>query len=169
MMRKCHQNYSLAAKCCGKMSDTPKYALRGVSVGLRLNELLGLLGPNGAGKTTMMKLIVGEEAPFTGDIHLCGRPLTRQGAASFNKHLGYCPQTDSLWPRLSVAETLYLFARLRGLTRASAKEVVDAAMCALKIEKFAQRQFSALSGGTKRKVSFSLCIYITTIRIKNSH
>ena len=119
---------------------------------MRAGELLGLLGPNGAGKTTAMKLIAGAESAFSGDVHLCGRPLAAQGAASFSRQLGYCPQTDSLWPRLAVAEQLDLFARLRGLSRSSAARAVNAAMCALKIDKFANRNFADLSGGTKRKV-----------------
>ncbi len=50
----------------GKME---KMALRGLSIGLRSNELLGLLGPNGAGKTTAMKLLVGDERPTSGTVY----------------------------------------------------------------------------------------------------
>ncbi len=71
-MHKCHQNYSVIDQWFGIGKKTAKYnakyALRGVSWSLKSNELLGLLGPNGAGKTTCMKLIVGDEAPFAGEV-----------------------------------------------------------------------------------------------------
>ncbi len=73
-------------------------------------------------------------------------------ASSFREELGYCPQADALWPRLAVKEQLELFARLRGLSREETKSVLETAMAALKIEKYAKRRFRDLSGGTKRKV-----------------
>ena len=68
LLRECHQNYSTIAKCCVSIKTGPKYALRGVTFGLRADQLLGLLGPNGAGKTTCCRLIVGEEAPLSGEV-----------------------------------------------------------------------------------------------------
>ena len=64
----CHQNYSILSKCCWTSKSSPKYALRGLTLGVRANELLGLLGPNGAGKTTACRVIVGEEAPVAGEV-----------------------------------------------------------------------------------------------------
>ena len=87
---------------------------------------------------------------------MCGRPLREHGASSFSTELGYCPQIDALWPRLAVFEQLDFFARLRGVTKDEAKTLIETALRALRIESVSNRQFKALSGGTKRKV----CIFI---------
>ena len=40
-----------------------------VSFNVRRGEVLGLLGPNGAGKTTIIRMIMGINAPDSGNIH----------------------------------------------------------------------------------------------------
>lgn len=47
-------------------------ALDGVSVTIRKGERVGLVGRNGAGKTTLLKLISGNFAPTSGEIHVDG-------------------------------------------------------------------------------------------------
>lgn len=66
--------------------------------------------------------------------------------------LNYCPQTNSMWPRLTMRNIFSVFARLRGLSSASEKKFVEEALRALRLESFMDREFKSLSGGTKRKV-----------------
>ena len=49
-------------------------ALRGVNLDVREGEALGLVGESGCGKSTLTRLILGIEAPTTGEITLGGRP-----------------------------------------------------------------------------------------------
>ncbi len=58
-----------------------KVLLTDASAHLRPNSRVGLVGPNGAGKTTLFRMILGEESPDQGSIHL--RPRLR---------IGYLPQ-----------------------------------------------------------------------------
>ncbi|MCP9469849.1 MAG: ABC-F family ATP-binding cassette domain-containing protein [Nitrospira sp.] len=58
-----------------------KVLLTEASAHLRPNSRVGLVGPNGAGKTTLFRMILGEESPDKGSIHL--RPRLR---------IGYLPQ-----------------------------------------------------------------------------
>lgn len=51
-------------------------ALRGVSLELMPNEILGLIGPNGAGKTTFFNIVCGVFRPDEGTVLLEGRDIT---------------------------------------------------------------------------------------------
>lgn len=50
-------------------------ALRGASLTLWPNEVIGLVGDNGAGKSTLMKTLTGVHRPDSGEILLEGRPV----------------------------------------------------------------------------------------------
>ena len=85
-------------------------------------------------------------------MYVRGVPLGEQGAEELCRVLNYCPQMDTLWPRLTMSEVLHVFARLRGLSPRFTKRLLAVALHALRLEKFVNRRFEALSGGTKRKV-----------------
>lgn len=106
-------------------------------------------------------------------VYVRGVPLADQGAEDLCRVLNYCPQADTLWPRLTMSEVLHVFARLRGLSSRCTERLLSVAMRALRIEKYADRRFEAMSGGTKRKVcalpqrreqnSFTGCIMMNHI------
>ncbi len=81
-----------------------------------------------------------------------GGDMPEVGPAWLSAHVGYCPQENALWPFVTVREQLELFARLRGINAADSAEFINSGLSALNIDKFADRHFAALSGGTKRKV-----------------
>jgi ABC-2 type transport system ATP-binding protein len=76
-------------------------ALDGVDVDVLRGELLALVGPNGAGKSTLLAILAGGLAPTGGHVD------RRDGV-----RLGWSPQHDSFYGRLSPRENLELFARL---------------------------------------------------------
>src|SRR5512137_789644 len=53
-----------------------------VSFGLNAGERVGLVGSNGCGKTTLLRILVGEEVPDAGGVHLIPS----------STRLGYLPQ-----------------------------------------------------------------------------
>jgi simple sugar transport system ATP-binding protein len=53
----------------------PVQALRGVTLRLDQDEVLGLVGDNGAGKSTLMKVLTGVYYPDAGEIFFEGRPV----------------------------------------------------------------------------------------------
>jgi branched-chain amino acid transport system permease protein len=52
------------------------YAVNGVNLSLRENQITALIGPNGAGKTTMFNLITGVLTPDRGRVYLRGQEIT---------------------------------------------------------------------------------------------
>ena len=52
-------------------------ALHDVSIELRAGELTLLMGPSGSGKTTLLYVVSGLLRPTSGEVELCGTPITR--------------------------------------------------------------------------------------------
>jgi energy-dependent translational throttle protein EttA len=81
--------------------DTLLY--EGMSFALPPGGIIGVIGPNGAGKTTLFRMIIGEERPDSGSIHI-GETV----------HLGYVDQNRPLnpdatiWQEISGGEDLLM-------------------------------------------------------------
>ena len=87
-------------------------------------ECFGLLGINGAGKTTTFKMLTGDISASSGDAYLSGHSVTWSLKDAQTK-FGYCPQFDALIDQLTVRETMYMYARLRGIAESSIAATVD--------------------------------------------
>jgi ABC-2 type transport system ATP-binding protein len=84
-------------------------ALRGVSFEVESGEVFALLGPNGAGKTTTVEILEGYRRRDGGDARVLDEDPGRAGRA-FRERIGIVLQSSAVYPTLSVAEILYLFA-----------------------------------------------------------
>ncbi len=82
-----------------------------VSFTVSRGELFGILGPNGAGKTTTLEIIEGLRRPDAGQITILGLDAIGQ-RRQVQERIGVQLQTQTLWPELTVSETLELFAAL---------------------------------------------------------
>lgn len=83
--------------------------LRGVSFRIEPGEVLGVIGPSGAGKSTLARLIVGVLEPTAGGVWLDGNSTWHWERGDFGNHVGYMPQTTTLFEG-TVGENI---ARLR--------------------------------------------------------
>ena len=87
--------------------------VKGVSLDVVRGEVLAILGPNGAGKSTLIRAVAGMVATYGGAVRLEGRDVT--GAAPHalaRAGLGFVPQTDNVFTRLSIRENLLIAAEL---------------------------------------------------------
>jgi branched-chain amino acid transport system ATP-binding protein len=83
--------------------------VRGASVTVRHGELVALLGPNGAGKSTLIKAMAGLLPVTAGRVTLRGEDITGRPAHRLvEAGLGYVPQTDNVFARMTVEENLAL-------------------------------------------------------------
>ncbi|GJD87336.1 Linearmycin resistance ATP-binding protein LnrL [Methylobacterium hispanicum] len=127
--------------------------LDGLDLALDPGEILALLGPNGAGKTTLMRLVAGRLVPGAGTVRVSGRdPRTEADA---RRRVGWVPQEIALWPRLSVAENLGVFASLAGLPRRGRRGAVAAMLALADIEAVGASLVGQLSGGYQRRVNIA--------------
>jgi ABC-type multidrug transport system ATPase subunit len=72
--------------------------------------------------------------------------------------MGFCPQFDALIDLLTGRETLYLFARLRGLRKEFIKPAVDSLISELQLTRWADMPTKGYSGGNKRKLSVAVAL-----------
>ncbi|XP_069124776.1 phospholipid-transporting ATPase ABCA3-like [Argopecten irradians] len=134
-----------------------KLAVDRISVGIPQGECFGLLGINGAGKTTTFKTLTGDEIMTSGEAFLRGYSI-QTDITKVRQNLGYCPQYDALIDQLTGRETLYMFARLRGVQESQISDIVNSLLEMLLLTPHADKLVKAYSGGNKRKLSTALAL-----------
>lgn len=81
--------------------------LNACSLVARQGELIGIIGPNGAGKSTLLKAIFGLVKVRDGSIRLQGEEITNLKANKLvAKGVGFVPQTNNVFPSLTIQENL---------------------------------------------------------------
>ncbi len=74
-------------------------------------ELIGIIGPNGAGKSTLLKAMFGLVNIRSGTVLLKGEDITNMKAHSLvSRGVGYVPQTNNVFPSLTIEENLEMGA-----------------------------------------------------------
>lgn len=81
----------------------PKLVLENVDLRVRAGEFVALVGPSGCGKSTLLRLILGDEEPTSGLLHLDGKPV---GYPDPSRGIVY--QQYSLFPHLTVEQNVAL-------------------------------------------------------------
>ena len=72
-------------------------------------ELVGIIGPNGAGKSTLLKAMFGLVKVTSGTVQLRGDDITGLKANKLvAKGVGFVPQTDNVFPSLTIAENMQM-------------------------------------------------------------
>ncbi|HJL52111.1 MAG: ABC transporter ATP-binding protein [Arenicellales bacterium] len=88
--------------------------LHGISLEIDAGEIVVVIGPNGAGKSTAMKAVFGLLRLSGGSVHLAGEEITNMDPAEVvNKGVCYVPQTNNVFPTLTVHENLEMGAYIR--------------------------------------------------------
>ena len=81
--------------------------LNGADLYCRRGELVGVIGPNGAGKSTLLKSMFGLVKVSEGTVRLDGSDVTNWRADRLVANgIGYVPQTNNIFPSLTISENL---------------------------------------------------------------
>jgi ABC-2 type transport system ATP-binding protein len=113
----------------------------------------GLLGPNGAGKSTFMKLITGQLRPSKGDVKVLGEPIWRNPHLYFQ--IGFCPEQDSFYDRMTGLEWVRALVRLNGLGEKEADDAARRALEAVDLTEAADKKIGAYSKGMRQRVKMA--------------
>ena len=146
--------------CRGLVKDYPgKRAVDGVDYTVERGEIVGLLGPNGAGKTTSFRMTCGLVTPTKRQVLLDGTdvtnwPLFRRARMG----LGYLPQDDSVFGKLTVAQNLQVVLEYLGIKRSERKQRIHELLDQFGIADRHAQVASTLSGGERRRLEIARCL-----------
>jgi ABC-2 type transport system ATP-binding protein len=100
-----------------------KTAVDGLSFTVRPGVVTGFLGPNGAGKSTTIRMILGLDAPTSGDVLVGGRRY-RDLPAPLHE-VGALLEARAIHPGRSAANHLLALARTHGIPPRRVAELID--------------------------------------------
>lgn len=139
-----------------RYGNASPWVLDGIDLQVPAGSLFGLLGPNGAGKSTLIHLLMGLISADGGTIEMDGL-LVSTGARTRSGHVGFAPQSLALYPTLTTAENLQLFAALQWPS-ARRREVIDEVIAATQLEKHLGQFAKSLSGGLQRRLNLAIAM-----------
>ena len=129
----------------------PIHAVDGVDLEVRSGELFGLIGHNGAGKSTMFKMMLGLIPLTAGEIRIDGAPVPGSDFRAVRRQLGYLPENVVLYDNLTGIETLYFFARLKGVSPAQNAALLER----VGLMHAAKRRVREYSKGMRQRLGFA--------------
>jgi ABC-2 type transport system ATP-binding protein len=127
-------------------------ALRGIDFTIERGEVFGLLGPNGAGKTTTIEILEGYRARDTGTVEVLGEDPEHSGTP-WRERVGVMLQSSSLYPSLTVRESLATFAGYYTSPR-DPGDVIEL----VELTEKANARVRTLSGGQQRRLDLGLAL-----------
>lgn len=128
-------------------------AVDGISFDINRNEIFGLLGPNGAGKTTTISMICGLLPVTDGEII-----FTNCNGKDKKSMIGYCPQENIFYPKLTCLEQLTFMGQMYGIHPNTAKSRAIELLNLLGLSDKSHVRASKLSGGMKRRLNICLAL-----------
>jgi ABC-2 type transport system ATP-binding protein len=131
-------------------------ALKGLTLGVKTGEVFGLLGPNGAGKSTLIKILTCFHKPTSGDAFVDDISVT--DASRLRMTIGWAPQDDAFYPKLTVFENLKYFGALYGLTLEEIFLRSHHLLKLMQIENKRDAFAGSLSGGMKRRLNMAIAM-----------
>jgi lipopolysaccharide export system ATP-binding protein len=139
--------------------------VNGVSITVRLGEIVGLLGPNGAGKTTTFNMVVGVVKPDKGAVNFEGRNITRLPMHKRARlGIGYLTQEPSIFRKLTVEQNILAILETCKMNRQERKVRLKYLLDELDLTRLSASQAYTLSGGEKRRLEITRAL-VTSPRL----
>jgi branched-chain amino acid transport system ATP-binding protein len=133
--------------------------LNGCNLTVAPGEFVGIIGPNGAGKSTLLKAVLGLVSIRSGKVLLNGDEITgKKPYELVARGVGFVPQTNNVFPSLTVRENLEMGCFLR-------PELLDERL-AYAIELFPRlgerldQRCGSLSGGERQMVAMGRALML---------
>jgi cell division transport system ATP-binding protein len=133
-------------------------ALDDVTVDIEKGEFVFLIGPSGSGKSTFLRLLLKEENPTRGSVHVGGKDLTRLSKwkiPALRRTIGCVFQDFRLLQAKTVAENVGFALEVIGKPRHTIRKVVPEVLELVGLDGKAGRMPTELSGGEQQRVAIA--------------
>ncbi|WP_394552481.1 cell division ATP-binding protein FtsE [Agromyces sp. MMS24-JH15] len=136
-------------------------ALTDVGVEIPRGEFVFLVGASGSGKSSFLRLILKEEKPSRGTIHVLGQDLGQISTRKipyFRRSIGVVFQDFRLLPNKNVAENVAFTLRVIGKSRGFIQSAVPETLKLVGLDGKGKRMPHELSGGEQQRVAIARAI-----------
>ena len=136
-------------------------ALNNVSLEVAKGDFVFLVGASGSGKSSLMRLMLREDVPTKGSVHVLGENLVgipSRRVPFFRRRLGVVFQDFRLLPNKTVAQNVAFSLEVIGKSQGFIQEAVPEVLRLVGLDGKADRLPSELSGGEQQRVALARAI-----------
>jgi cell division transport system ATP-binding protein len=136
-------------------------ALKNVSLEIEKGDFVFLVGASGSGKSSLMRLMLREDIPTSGSVHVMGENLVAipsRRIPFFRRKLGVVFQDFRLLPSKTVAQNVAFSLEVIGKSQGFIQEAVPDVLAMVGLEGKADRLPGELSGGEQQRVALARAI-----------
>lgn len=140
---------------------TARPALNAIDLEILRGEFVFLVGASGSGKSSCLRLVLKEEKPSKGSIHVLGQDLgsiSNRKIPYFRRNLGVVFQDFRLLPNKTVYDNVAFTLQVIGKSRGYIQEAVPDTLKMVGLDGKAQRFPHELSGGEQQRVAIARAI-----------
>jgi cell division transport system ATP-binding protein len=135
-----------------------KPALERVSLEIKKGEFVFLVGLSGSGKSTFLRLVLREERPSSGVIHVAGKDLNALADSKvpeLRRQVGTVFQDFRLLPNKTVTENVAFTLHVLGYSEKEIAREVPEVLELVGLEEKGDRKPNELSGGEQQRVAIA--------------
>ncbi|GGL49255.1 ABC transporter ATP-binding protein [Sporolactobacillus putidus] len=125
--------------------------LKGIDLDVYRGQIVGYIGPNGAGKSTTVRIMLGLQQGYSGEVRLFGEDIRTSGVA-YKQRIGYVPETAELYDTLSAREYLIFSGECYGMDEKRAERKANMLMEQFGLSGSIDARLSSFSKGMRQKV-----------------
>jgi len=133
-------------------------ALSEVDVDIDKGEFVFLVGSSGSGKSTFLRLLLKEEVPTAGRVHVAGKDLGRLShwkVPALRRSIGCVFQDFRLLPNKTVTQNVAFALEVIGKPRGAIAKVVPEVLDLVGLDGKGSRMPDELSGGEQQRVAIA--------------